>query len=174
MSIKKSIFSIFIFITFINSNINAQNVLSPMFKKISKPIKASEISLTNEDDEIVNLSDFRGKVVVLNFWATWCPPCKKEMPSLQKFYEKAKDKGIVVLAITVGQDDDDVFPFINTLKPTPTFPILYDKDSKVARQWSIHAMPTTIIINKKGYMTHFALGARDFNNNTFIDILSKL
>ena len=120
------------------------------------------------------MSDYKGKTVILNFWATWCPPCKKEMPSLERFYKKAKDKNIVVLAITVGQDEDSVFPFINTLNPVPTFPILLDTNSNVARQWSISAMPTTVIINKEGYLSYFALGAREFDNPKFLKELLKL
>jgi thiol-disulfide isomerase/thioredoxin len=157
------IYKIFLMIFLSNLNITAAS-LTPTFNKLAKPIKASEIILKNADDEVVKLSDFRGKTVLLNFWATWCPPCKKEMPDLQKLYLKSKSKDIIILAIAVGQTDDDVFPFINTVKPTPTFPILFDINSNVARQWSIHAMPTTIIIDKEGYLTHFALGARDFNS----------
>ena len=158
---------------FLLTSSKASSDLSLKFKKYAKPISGTEISLMNEDDEIINLSDYRGNIIVLNFWATWCPPCKKEMPSLQRFYEKVKDKGIVVIAITVGQDDNSVFPFINSISPIPTFPILFDKDSSVSRQWGIHAMPTTIIINKKGYLSYFALGPRDFDNPKFIEALLK-
>jgi len=168
------ILKIFIAIIVLIINLNANNQLAPLFNKLAKPVKAPEIELMNSDDKLIKLSDFKGKTVLLNFWATWCPPCKKEMPSLQIFHQMAKDKNIVVLAIAVGQDDNEVFPFINTLKITPTYTILFDKDSSTARNWGITAMPTTIIINKEGYLTHFALGAREFDSKALVDVISKL
>jgi len=154
--------------------LNASNTLGPVFQKLVSPTKVPDIVLNSSLDKIIKLSDYKGKIVILNFWATWCPPCKKEMPSLQRFSQMTKDKNIVVLAVAVGQDEDDVFPFINTLKTSPTFPILYDKTSITARNWGITAMPTTLIINKEGYLTHFALGAREFDSEALIDAISKL
>ena len=170
MKITKILISLFV----LTISLYANNTLAPVFQKLASSVKAPNIILESSEDKVIKLSDYKGKIVVLNFWATWCPPCKKEMPSLQRFSKMTKDKNIVVLAVAVGQDEDDVFPFVNTLKTTPTFPILYDKTSITAKNWGITAMPTTIIINKDGYLTHFALGAREFDNNALIDAISKI
>jgi len=170
MKIIKILITLFL----LTINLNATNTLAPVFQKLASIVKAPDIVLNSSEDRIIKLSDYKGKIVVLNFWATWCPPCKKEMPSLQRFSQMTKDKNIVVLAVAVGQDEDDVFPFVNTLKTSPTFPILYDTKSITAQNWGITAMPTTIIINKEGYLTHFALGAREFDNKALIDAISKL
>ena len=96
------------------------------------------------------------------------------MPSLQRFYEKVKDNNVSVLAITVGQNEDDVFPFISEVNPKPTFPILYDKTSVISTYWGIKAMPTTFIVNKKGHITHYAIGGRNFDNPDFIKMILSL
>ena len=139
------------------------------FKQLKTPVKATNIILQNSEDNIVDMSKIKNKTIILNFWASWCPPCKREMPSLQSFYAKYKNK-IEVLAVASGQGDDDVFPFISKMNPEPTFNILYDVNQVASINYNIQAMPTSFII-KNGYITHYAVGEIDFMGKEFLKLI---
>ena len=139
------------------------------FKKLKTPVKAVNIILQNSEDNIIDMSKIKNKTIILNFWASWCPPCKREMPSLQKFYSKYKNK-IEVLAVASGQGEDDVFPFISKMNPEPTFNILYDVNQIASINYNIQAMPTSFII-KDGFITHYAVGEIDFMEDNFLKLI---
>ncbi|MCU7852671.1 MAG: TlpA family protein disulfide reductase [Candidatus Thiodiazotropha sp. (ex Monitilora ramsayi)] len=141
---------------------------------ITEPMDAPALRLTSLDDEIVDLASLRGQVVVVNFWATWCPPCRREMPSLEHLYQQAGDKGVTVLAVNVGEDEDTVFPFLGTVEPSPTFPILFDTDSSVLTQWRVRGLPTTFVVGPNGKLAYQAVGGREFNHPDLIDQLLQL
>jgi peroxiredoxin len=131
---------------------------------ISKPIPAPDFTLEDMDAKQFSLKDYRGKVVLLNFWATWCPPCRREMPSMERLYRHFKDKNFVVLALNQMEDGDQVFTYTAELAVAPTFPILFDKDSDVARAYSVLGLPTTYLIDKKGNIRFRAIGGREFDH----------
>ncbi|MCU7914530.1 MAG: TlpA family protein disulfide reductase [Candidatus Thiodiazotropha sp. (ex Gloverina cf. vestifex)] len=141
---------------------------------IAEPVDAPMLRLTSMDDEIVDLASLRGQVVVVNFWATWCPPCRREMPSLEHLYQQAGEKGVTVLAVNVGEDEDTVFPFLGTVDPSPTFPILFDTDSSVLTQWRVRGLPTTFVVGPNGKLAYQAVGGREFNHPDLIDQLLQL
>ena len=159
--------SLLLLLTLAISMLNANN-----FMQLQTPIKATNITLKNSNDKTTTLSSFKGKIVILNFWASWCPPCKREMPSLQKFYSKYK-KSVEVIAVASGQGEDDVFPFISQMSPEPTFTILYDINRIASLNYRIQAMPTSFIINKDGYITHYAIGEIDFMSKEFLKLIKK-
>lgn len=161
MRIKKSLIFILLFTTLLSAN---------NFMKLKTPIKATNIILQNSNDKTISLNSFKGKTIILNFWASWCPPCKREMPSLQKFYSKYKNS-VEVIAVASGQGEDDVFPFISQMSPEPSFTILYDIKQIASISYSIQAMPTSFIINKDGYITHYAIGEIDFMGNEFLKLI---
>ncbi|WP_026576413.1 redoxin domain-containing protein [Bacillus sp. UNC438CL73TsuS30] len=105
----------------------------------------------------IKLSDLRGKKVMLNFWATWCPPCKAEMPAMEKFY-KEKDKDLVILAVNIDPQLD-VKGFVN--KNKITFPILLDADDHVNETYQILSIPTTYFINRKGIIENKFTGGME-------------
>ncbi|MCU7830752.1 MAG: TlpA family protein disulfide reductase [Candidatus Thiodiazotropha sp. (ex Myrtea sp. 'scaly one' KF741663)] len=141
---------------------------------IAEPADSPTLRLTSMDDEIVDLASLRGQVVVVNFWATWCPPCRREMPSLEHLYQQVGDKGVTVLAVNVGEDEDTVFPFLGTVEPSPTFPILFDTDSSVLTQWRVRGLPTTFVVGPNGKLAYQAVGGREFNHPDLIDQLLQL
>ena len=141
---------------------------------IKKPMPAPNLRLKNMDDEFVDIKDLKGKVVVVNFWATWCPPCRREMSSLERLYLATQDKNVVVLAVNVGEDIDTVFPFMGIVNPSPSFPILFDTDAKVMNQWKVRGLPTTYIINPKGDIVYRAVGGREFDNPKIIQAAINL
>jgi thiol-disulfide isomerase/thioredoxin len=128
------------------------------------PHQAADFTLQDMDESSHSLSDYRGKVVLLNFWATWCPPCRHEMPSMEALYQRYKDKGFTVLAINEWEDADRVFVYTGQLSVNPTFPILFDPKGVVADKFVVKGLPTTVLLNKKGQIVYRAIGGRDFNH----------
>ena len=133
-----------------------------------EPKAAPALKFEDMDEEMVNLVDLKGKVVVVNFWATWCPPCRREMGSLERLHLATADKDVVVLAVNIGEDVDTVFPFIGTVDPAPTFPILFDLDSASMEPWKVRGLPTTYIINPQGEIAYRAIGGREFDHPELI------
>lgn len=136
-----------------------------------KPV-APEFTLPDLDGKIHRLSDYRGKVVILNFWATWCPPCRFEMPSMQTAWLQTKDRGVVILAINVGEDEDTIFTFTGDYPVE--FPLLLDKDSKVIRQWSVRGLPTTYIVGPDGRIIYSAIGGRHWDDPKLLEKIMEL
>ncbi|MGG0716885.1 TlpA disulfide reductase family protein [Robertmurraya massiliosenegalensis] len=113
--------------------------------------RAPSFSLTTLDGKEVTLEDFLGKKILLNFWATWCPPCKEEMPDMQELYVEHKEDDFVVLAVNVTiteKNRDDVNKFVEEYELT--FPILMDESGKVANQYEILSYPTSYFIDSDG------------------------
>lgn len=119
--------------------------------------KAIDFTLKDLDGKKVSLSDYKGKSVYLNFFATWCPPCRGEMPDIEKVYQKYKDKDFVVLAVDLGEDRDTVKNFIE--KNKYSFKVLLDSDQTVGEQYSTTAIPVSIFIDKKGNIVAKKVGA---------------
>jgi len=102
------------------------------------------------DGKEIKLSDFKGKTVLIDFWASWCMPCREEMPALVKFYKKHKNENFVILAVNIDDKRENMKKFINKLYPKPKFPIIWDKAKKIPGEYDIAAMPTTIMLDKNG------------------------
>jgi thiol-disulfide isomerase/thioredoxin len=136
------------------------------------PIEPAEpapaLRLRNLDDEWVELEDLRGKVVVVNFWATWCPPCRREMPSLEGLYRTVGEDRLAVLAVNVGEDLDTVFSFLGLLEPSPSFPMLLDQDAATLSAWSVKGLPTTFVVGPEGRLRYRAVGGREFDHPELI------
>ncbi|OGC00187.1 hypothetical protein A2V82_07375 [candidate division KSB1 bacterium RBG_16_48_16] len=137
--------------------------------------KAESFSLRDTDGELVRLDDYLGKgPVVLDFWATWCKPCVKSLPKMQKLYEKLQDRGLVVLAINEDGPRSlaKVAPFASSLGLT--FPILLDEDRDVVRQYQVSGLPTTIIIDKDQNVVHTMRGYRPGDEKAVEQLLESL
>ena len=144
------------------------------FKQLSKPIPAPNFMLKDMDGKEHSLKQYRGKIVLINFWATWCPPCIKEMPSMENLYVSLRSRSFVVLAINQWEDDERVFEFMGQLKSIPTFPILFDHDSKVSDSFGVQGLPSSYIVDKKGRIVYRAKGGRDFNHPKIVNIIKSL
>jgi len=138
--------------------------LGHKMNSISPPLAAPDFTLPDMDGETHSLSEFRGKVVMLNFWATWCPPCRREMPSMQRLYEKYSERGLVVVAVNQFEDPDLVFEFTGRLSLEPTFPILFDRESRVSEQYKVKGLPTTYLLDREGRIHYRAIGGREFDH----------
>ncbi|MFQ5597741.1 MAG: redoxin domain-containing protein [Nitrospiria bacterium] len=102
------------------------------------------------------ISDYQGKVVLLNFWATWCEPCKKEMPEIQAAYDEYKDQGFVVLALNFGEKKSDAQKLVNEMGLT--FPILLDRKVEVAERHNVVSLPVTFFIDPNGIIKEKVFG----------------
>ncbi|MFC2018761.1 peroxiredoxin family protein [Chloroflexota bacterium] len=117
---------------------------------------APDFTLRNLDGEDVSLSDFRGKVVLLNFWASWCSPCVYEMPFLQEAYEEWQDDGLVILGINKGESVAKVERFAED--NGISFPILLDGDEAVSQRYGVRSIPASVLIDKDGFGVVGVLG----------------
>lgn len=141
-----------------------QPELGYQLNKIAKPVVAPNFKLEDMDENEYDFSEYRGQVVLLNFWATWCPPCKREMPSMERLYQNHQNDNFTVVAINQMENDDQIFNFTGELDTEPTFNILLDKDSKVSLAYDVRGLPTTYLIDKKGRIRYRAIGGREFDH----------
>lgn len=133
---------------------------------------ATDFVLTDLDGNQHRLSDYRGQVVIINFWATWCPPCRAEMPSMQRAWEQLEKDGILMLGINVGEDEDTVFQF--TANYPVEFPLLMDSDSRVISQWPVRGLPTTFVIDPRGNIVYRAIGGREWDDPELLALVRAL
>ena len=136
---------------------------------ISQPV---EIQLKDVFGNTVSLSDFRGKIVFLNFWATWCPPCVIEMPSMQKLHRRFKDKNFVMVAINSQETDAQVKSFFDKYKLS--FTALLDSNAEVGAWFDVNAFPTTFVLDKQGRIIGRALGPREWDSRASIALFDYL
>ncbi|MDO8358072.1 MAG: TlpA disulfide reductase family protein [Nitrospirota bacterium] len=117
---------------------------------------AEDFRLVDLDGQAQSLSQYRGKIVLVNFWATWCKPCTTEMPAMQASFDKLRDKGFVVLAINELEDDVKVREHIKQYGHT--FPVLMDRNNKVANQFGVFGLPVSVFIDEKGIVQEYLKG----------------
>ncbi|ETI91205.1 TlpA family protein disulfide reductase [Clostridium butyricum] len=134
--------------------------------------KALDFKLKDLDGNEVSLSSLKGKKVFLNFWATWCPPCKAEMPEIEKLYQETKDSDLVILAVDIGENSNTVKPFIDENKYN--FKVLLDSDQSVATQYGISSIPTSYFIDTDGNIISTHIGAMTIDQmKAYIKTLDK-
>ncbi len=121
--------------------------------------QAPDFTLKDIDGKTVHLSDLAGKGVILNFWATWCGPCRQEMPLLQQAYARHRDEGLVVLGVDVGEQKEAVQAFLQSLGIT--FPAVLDVDQETSRVFRVYGLPSTFFIDRKGVIHYVLVGPAD-------------
>jgi len=131
---------------------------------------APDFSLPNLSGKPVSLSSLRGKIVFLNVWATWCAPCREEMPSMERLYKKLKGKNFEMLAVSIDKTGKElVVPFKEELGLT--FPILLDPDSKMANAYKTTGVPETFIISQNGVVLHHVIGPTTWDRKIVVKLL---
>jgi peroxiredoxin len=120
----------------------------------------------------VSLADLKGQVVLINFWASWCGPCRQEMPILDQLYKKYKAAGFTLLGVNVEPKSGDAVAF---LKATPvSFPILFDTQSKVSTLYEVSGMPSTVIVDRKGTVRYVHHGYKPGDEGEYLDQIRSL
>ena len=139
-------------------------------KEMNQP--APDFTLKSMSGENVKLSELQGNVVMINFWATGCGPCRQEMPLLDEFYKKYKKLGFVLLGVNVEEDSSKAAGY---LKEVPvTFPILYDNTNKVSELYDVDAMPTTVLVDRGGNLRFVHRGYKPGDEQQYKKLMKKL
>jgi peroxiredoxin len=128
----------------------------------SKPKQASDFTVSLVDGDTLKLAGQRGKPVLINFWATWCAPCREEMPAMERLYLKHRERGFVLLAVSVDSDVSLVKPFLQ--KHKLTFPVALDAKMDLANTYGVRALPASFLVDRNGYLAALALGPRAWDN----------
>jgi len=135
-------------------------------------LESVDFDLENTRGETVSLSSLKGKIVFLNFWATWCGPCREEMPSMQQLYEAYADKGLEILAVNLMEDGQSVERFAREL--SLTFPMLLDRQGRVGSIYGARAIPTTYLIDRDGYVIAGMTGSRNWFSREVRELFDSL
>jgi len=128
----------------------------------ARPKQASSFSVSLLGGKTLELKELRGKPMLINFWATWCAPCREEMPAMERLYLKHRERGFTLLAISVDTDAALVKPFLE--KHRLTFPVALDAKMDLANTYGVRALPASFLIDRNGYLTALALGPRAWDN----------
>ena len=131
------------------------------------------LALKNLQQKVINLKDLHGQVVLVNFWASWCPPCVHEMPSMQRIQNRFAAQGFTILGVNMAEDEKTVRNFLNT-KVNVEFPILFDSDGAALKNWGVFAFPTSYLIDRKGKIRYALFGGVDWEQKNIVNIISLL
>ncbi len=129
-----------------------------------------DFQLTDLDGKVYRPEDFRGRVLIVNFWATWCPPCRAEMPSMERMLENFKDAPLALIAIAMGQTEKQVREF--AAENPHSFPLLPDPDGKVSEAFGVTGLPTTFVVDGGGNMVFRAEGGRQWDSERLLRTIS--
>lgn len=136
------------------------------------PRTAPDFAMPDLEGQLVRLEDLQGKVVVLNLWATWCPPCVEEMPTLEELHRELGDEGVVVLAVSQDEEPARVGPWI--AERDFTFPVLLDPAAEVGHRFGVSGYPETFVIDRSGRIVHHHVGYRDWATPAVLQSLRRL
>jgi peroxiredoxin len=151
----------------LNEALHELDLIKPARQKI-----ADNFTLPTPGGGAFKLNEHRGKVVFVNFWATWCPPCRDEMPAMERLYRQHKDDGLVMLAVSVDADPKLIAPFVSEHKLS--FPIGLDSKMEVANAYGVRALPSTFIVDRDGNMAALAIGPRVWDNDASHSLVEGL
>jgi peroxiredoxin len=133
---------------------------------------APQFTLGARGGSNISLAQYKGQVVMLNFWASWCGPCRQEMPLLENIYKKYNKMGFTLIGVNVEPDSKAADEW---LKQTPvSFPVLYDKESQVSKLYDVSGMPSTVIIDRKGNVRVLHRGYKPGDENEYLDSIRSL
>ena len=139
---------------------------------LEKKTAAPDFALKDPAGRQIALKDLRGRVIFLNFWATWCPPCIEEMPAMEKLHQELQKDGLVILAVNFQEGPDRVKEFV--AKHNLTFTALLDRDGKVSELYQAWALPVTVIINKRGELAARAMGSKAWDSEEAHQFFNEL
>ena len=164
---KLILFSLLIPMLFSMNFAQAENLMDP----IAGEPKASGFNLDGIDGSTVSLKDYQGKFILLNFWATWCAPCRKEMPAMSNLHNQLNGRGLEVVGVHVGPSLAGVKKFLQAVPVD--FTILLDKDMSLS-SWGVRGLPTTFLINPEGKLIYKATGERVWDSPAMVKFLTGL
>lgn len=152
-----------------------QQVFEALFiQRIDPPVPMLDFALKNLRGEEVNTETLRGEFLWINFWNTGCPPCVKEIPSMQKVWEEFGGDAFILLAVSVGETKNSVLSFLEKNELHVTFPVLLDTAARVFRRYGARYFPTNLFIDPQSNIIGVAIGGREWHNEEFRTFLKKI
>lgn len=152
-------------------SLTSPNAYAATFRKLDPtpppPLVLRDLNGTSHD-----LTAYRGKVVLVNFWASWCPPCREEMPSMQRLKQKLDGKPFVILAVASGEEAQDSAAFLNIVKVN--FAVLPDPDAAVTRRWKVYGLPTSFLISPDGQLRYALTGPAEWDEPETMRLIESL
>jgi peroxiredoxin len=133
---------------------------------------APDFTLKSDGGANLKLSELRGEVVLINFWASWCGPCRQEMPLLSELHDKYKEMGFTVLGVNVEEDSSQARKLLQDMPVS--FPVLFDNESTVSRQYEVVAMPSTVLVDRDGNMRYLHKGYKPGEEAIYLDKVRSL
>lgn len=130
------------------------------------------LALNGINGKPIKLEDYRGKVVMVQFWATWCPPCRKEMPSMMRLQAKLAGKPFVILAVNMGETEKEVKDFLTQVNAD--FTILMDSDGKAITAWKVFVAPSTFLVDPKGNIRYVLQGGAEWDAPEYVQKVSEM
>jgi thiol-disulfide isomerase/thioredoxin len=146
----------------------------PAFANSNVSGPAPKFQLTSLDGKTINLDQYKGQVVMINFWASWCGPCRAEMPILQQLHTKYKPMGFTMIGVNVEPDPKAAAGWIKGLAAPVTFPILLDTKSDVSKLYNVQGMPNTVIVDRKGNLRWMHRGYKPGEENEYLNQIRAL
>ena len=141
-------------------------------KALEKPIPAPALHLTDLEDRLWRTEDLKGQPTIVNFWATWCVPCRQEIPSMENAYQALKGEGIQMLAISVAEEADAVERF--EVDYPMSFPVLPDPEGTAGQHWPVRGLPTTFVVNAEGMIVYSVVGPREWDDAELLAQIREL
>ncbi len=171
---RRFLFSLLVFVAAVYAGAETiqDQLLSQGIQVAKKRVDATDFELRDLNDISRKLSSYKGHVVFLNFWATWCGPCRYEMPSMQRLYTEFKDDGLVIVAVDLQESKAQVKSFVEEYNLT--FPVLLDKNGKVGAIYGARSIPTTFLLDRDGYIFARAIGAKEWDTPQMVRIFRKI
>ena len=155
-----------LFILFFSGAIVAAEV-EPL-QPLSMPRSAPAFNFPDRDGAVHTLQDYAGQVLVVNFWATWCPPCVRELPALDRLQQQLADDGVVVLGVNLGETAEDINTFLQRVVDVD-FTLLLDPTMNASTEWGIRGLPTTYIIDDHGQILFEVLGDKHWDDPVIVE-----
>ena len=139
---------------------------------VSPPRAAPDFALRDLSRVVHKLDDYAGRPLFVNFWATWCPPCREEIPAMNAAWEQLRGDGVAMLAIDVDEPADEVAGFVDQIPFA--FPVLLDSSGRVSRAWGVNALPTTFLVDADGNIRYVAEGVRQWDDPALLEAIRAL
>ncbi|MEW8292435.1 MAG: TlpA disulfide reductase family protein [Candidatus Thiodiazotropha endolucinida] len=137
-----------------------------------RPQPAPTFRLQDLEGRNHQLLDYRGRVLIVNFWASWCVPCRRELPSMNRAWTALRPRGIAMLAINLGDDAEAVKEFLYDFPID--FPVLLDHRGRISQRWQVRGLPTTLVLNQRGEIVYRAVGEREWDDAVLLHQLQTL
>ena len=174
---RKSLMFVLLGLIVFTASVSATSVTAEELRRMGlqppkQRLESIDFELQDLSGATRRLSDYKGKVVFLNFWATWCGPCRFEMPSMEKLYRRFKDKGLEIVAVNLHEDRSSVQSFVDEYELS--FTVLLDSTGRVGATYGARSIPTTYILDRDGFVLAGTIGTREWNTEEYLNLFEKL